>query len=159
MPMTPAMARLDKAKIAYRLHSYAHEASAESFGDETVARLGVEAARVFKTLIAQTDAGKLVMGLVPVSGRLSTRALASAVGAKRVELAEPGVAERAAGSVVGGISPLFTRKPIPLVLDASARAHATLFVSAGRRGLQLELAPEDLIRLTKATVADIAAPD
>jgi len=125
------------------------------YGVEAAAALGVDSARVLKTLIADVD-GRLVAAVVPVAGELDLKALAAALDARRAVLAEPAAAERATGYVVGGISPLGGRRALPTVVDVSAQAHATVFVSAGRRGLQLELAPGDLVALVRARVAPIA---
>ncbi len=122
---------------------------------EAAAALGMEPKRVFKTLIAEVDPG-LVAAVVPVDRQLDLKALAAAVGARRAALADPAVAERASGSVVGGISPLAPRRPLRVVIDGTALDRSTVLVSAGRRGLQVEVAPADLIRLTRATVAAIA---
>ena len=127
------------------------------YGREAAAALGVEPARVFKTLIATVD-GRLVAAVVPVARTLDLKALAAVVGGRRADLADPVTAERATGSVVGGISPLASRRPLAVVVDASAFDHGTILVSAGRRGLQLELAPADLVRLSNANPAPIARP-
>jgi Cys-tRNA(Pro)/Cys-tRNA(Cys) deacylase len=137
------------------VHPYDHDPRAESYGLEAAALLGVDPARVFKTLLADAD-GRLVVGIVPVAGRLDLKALARAVGARRATLADPAVAERATGYVVGGISPLGQKRPHPTVLDSSALDHETVLVSGGRRGLDVELAPADLMTLTSATTAPIA---
>ncbi len=152
---TPATALLVKRGVAYTLHSYRHDPRAETFGDEAAAALGVEPQRIFKTLIASVD-GTLVCGVVPVAGRLDLKALASAVGGKRAELAEPAAAARATGYVIGGISPLGQRSRLRVVVDDSAAGFETVFVSAGRRGLQVELSPGDLLELAPAVLAPIA---
>ena len=125
------------------------------YGLEAAASLGVDPARVGKTLIADVD-GRLVAAVIPVDRRLAPKALAAAVGGRRAELAPPAAAERATGSAVGGISPLAPRRPLVLVVDAALLEHATILVSAGRRGLQLEIAPQDLVRLGTAIIAPIA---
>ncbi len=153
---TPATALLTKAKIAFTLHPYDHDPRSEAYGDEAAAALGIDPARIFKTLIALVD-GKLVCAVVPVAGRLDVKALAAAVGGKRGALAEPAAAARATGYVVGGISPIAQRARLPVVVDASAERFDSLFVSAGKRGLQLELAPGDLARVANARFAPIAA--
>jgi Cys-tRNA(Pro)/Cys-tRNA(Cys) deacylase len=137
------------------VHEYVHDPAAGSYGEEAAKALGIEPERVFKTLVAQVD-GVLHVAIVPVTGELDLKALAAAVGRKRASLADPADAERTTGYVRGGISPLGQRKQLPTVLDASAEQHPTVFVSAGRRGLEVEIAPADLARLTKATVAPIA---
>jgi Cys-tRNA(Pro)/Cys-tRNA(Cys) deacylase len=154
---TPATALLTRAGASFVLHPYAHDPRAQAYGDEAAAALGVAPERLFKTLIASMDA-TLICGVVPVAGRLDLKALAAAAGGKRAELADPAAAARATGYVVGGISPLGQRSRLPVVLDSSAMAFATIFVSAGRRGLQLELDPADLVRLAPAVIAPIAAP-
>jgi Cys-tRNA(Pro)/Cys-tRNA(Cys) deacylase len=152
---TPATALLSKAKIAFTLHPYDHDPRAEAYGDEAAAALGVEPNRIFKTLIALID-GKLVCAVVPVAGRLDLKALAAAVGGKRGAMAEPAAAARATGYVVGGISPLGQRTALPVVVDTSAEGFESVFVSAGKRGLQVELSPSDLVQAARARVAPIA---
>lgn len=125
------------------------------YGETTVAALGLDPERVFKTLVATVD-GSLVVGVVPVAGTLDLKRLADAVGGRKAAMAEPEEAERATGYVVGGISPLGQRRRLPVVIDETALLYGTVFVSGGRRALQLELAPEELIRIAEATVADIA---
>jgi len=151
---TPATTRLDKAGVAYRVHSYTHTAGA-AYGLEAAAATGIEPARVFKTLVAEVD-GVLTVAIVPVAAKLDLKALAAAVGGKRAKMAEVAAAERATGYVAGGISPLGQRKRLPTVLDASAEGFDTMFCSAGRRGLEIELAPADLVRLTRAKVASVS---
>jgi Cys-tRNA(Pro)/Cys-tRNA(Cys) deacylase len=141
--MTPAVATAERAGIRFALHEYAHEDGA-AFGEEAAAKLGVDPARVFKTLVVDRD-GELTVAIVPVAAQLDLRALG-----KRAALAGRAAAERATGYVLGGISPLGQRKRLPAVLDESALAFETIFVSGGRRGLELELAPADLAVLTGA---------
>lgn len=152
---TPATAVLTKAKIAFTLHPYDHDPRAETYGDEAAAALGVAPERIFKTLIAVVD-GALVCAVVPVARHLNLKALAAAVGGKRGAMAEPAAAARATGYVVGGISPIGQRSKLPIVVDASADGFETVFVSAGKRGLQVELGPGDLIAATHARFAPIA---
>ena len=152
---TPATALLAKEKVAHRLHPYQVDVSATNYGAEVAAALGIDAARVFKTLVAEVD-GALVVAVVPVTGDLDLKALATAREGKRAVLADRTLAERTTGYVRGGISPLGQRKQLPTVIDSSAEDFETIFVSAGRRGLQVELAPADLVCLTAASVADIA---
>lgn len=154
-PSTPATLALGEAGIAFRAHPYAHDPAADSFGLEAAVALGVEAERVFKTLLAEVD-GDLVVGIVPVTSRLDLKALAAAVGAKRAVLADPAVAERRTGYVVGGISPIGQKRDHVTVLDETAELFNTIYVSGGRRGFDIELAPVDLVRVTSATIADIA---
>jgi Cys-tRNA(Pro)/Cys-tRNA(Cys) deacylase len=152
---TPATKTLDAAGIAYELRAYDHDPRADSYGLEAADKLGVEPARVFKTLVADVD-GDLVVGIVPVTGQLDLKALAAAVGGKRAAMADPRLAQRRTGYVVGGISPIGQRTRLTTVLDASADDHPTVLVSGGRRGLDLELAPSGLIEVTGARLAPIA---
>ena len=135
------------------MRPYDHDAAAASYGEEAATALGLSPDRVFKTLVARVDE-RLVVAVVPVSGSLDLKALAAAMGAKRAAMAEPADAERATGYVVGGISPLGTRSALPTAIDESVSDADVVYVSAGRRGLQVSLAPDDLVRLTRATVAD-----
>ncbi len=153
---TPATALLDKQKVAYTLHAYEHDPRHESYGLEAAEALGVAPERVFKTLVAEVD-GKLAVGVVPVTGQLDLKALAAAVGGKKAKMADVAAAERATGYVAGGISPLGQKKRLPVALDASAAGFETIYCSAGRRGLEVEIAPEDLVRLTQAVVAPVSA--
>jgi Cys-tRNA(Pro)/Cys-tRNA(Cys) deacylase len=148
---TPAIAAAERAGIVFTLHEYAHDPRPESYGLEAVERLALDAARVFKTLVADVD-GSLAVAVVPVTAQLDLKAL----GGKRTALADRTRTERATGYVLGGISPLGQRKRLPTTVDASALEHATIYVSAGRRGLELELDPGDLVRLTDAEVRAIA---
>lgn len=154
---TPAIAALQRAKIAFALREFQHDPTATAFGDEAVAVLGLDAARTFKTLVALVDGRRLAVGVVPVAGHLNLKALAAAVGGKKATMADVADAERSSGYVHGGISPLGQRKALPTVIDSSAQEFDTIFVSAGKRGLQMELSPEDLRRAAQATFADIAA--
>lgn len=151
---TPATVALEAAGVAYTVHAYAHDPAAASYGEEAAAVLGVGQDRVFKTLLADVD-GTLTVGVVPVAGQLDLKALAAAVGGKHAAMAQPAAAERATGYVLGGISPLGQRRRLRTVLDRTALDHATVFVSAGRRGLEVELAPQDLLALTAAVSAPI----
>jgi Cys-tRNA(Pro)/Cys-tRNA(Cys) deacylase len=148
---TPAIAAAERAGIGFAVHEYVHDPKAESYGLEAAERLGVDAARVFKTLVVDLD-GQLGVAIVPVAAQVDLKAL----GGKRAGLADRAGAERATGYVLGGISPLGQRRRLPTTLDASALAHETVYVSAGRRGLELELDPRDLVRLTDAEVRSIA---
>ena len=136
------------------MHTYEHDPSAASYGLEAAEAMGLDPARVFKTLLASVD-GKLVVGIVPVSGQLDLKAVAAAAGGKKAVMADPADAERATGYVVGGISPLGQKRAHPTVVDASALDHPTVFVSGGRRGMEIELSPADLVAQTRATVASI----
>lgn len=152
---TPATTVLDRSGAAYRLHPYSHDPRSESYGAEAADALGIAPQRVFKTLVADVE-GRLVVGVVPVSGQLDLRALAAAVGAKKGRMAAVADAQRATGYVTGGIAPLGHRRRLPVVIDPSAHEFETVFCSAGRRGLQLELAPAVLVEAAQATVAPIA---
>ncbi|MGW7515708.1 Cys-tRNA(Pro) deacylase [Streptomyces sp. NPDC054796] len=152
---TPATVAASRAGVAFTTHAYTHDPAAPSYGEEAAEALGLSPEQVFKTLVADVD-GTLTVAVVPVSASLDLKALASAAGGKRATMADPAAAERTTGYVRGGISPLGQRKRLPTVLDASASGHATICVSAGRRGLEIELAPDDLAALTGATTAPIA---
>ncbi len=156
---TPAILAADRAQVAYTVHEYAHDPRAESYGLEAAEALGVDPERVFKTLLAAVDGGRLVVAVVPVTALLDLKAVAAAAGGRKADMAKPADAERATGYVVGGISPLGQKKRLPTFVDASAEGHTTIHVSAGRRGLEIELAPADLIALTGGTVAAIARRD
>lgn len=152
---TPAVLVASEAEIDYQLHTYAHDPAADLYGQEAAHALNVAPARVFKTLLATTGSG-LVVGVVPVSSTLDLKALARATGAKSLTMAEPTVAERATGYVVGGISPLGQRTASLTVIDTSAATFTTILVSAGRRGLEIELSVADLMMVTGGRLADIA---
>ena len=154
---TAATALLEREGIPYTVHTYAHDPRHESYGSEASEALGVPADRVLKTLVASVD-GTLAMGVVPVSAQLDLKALAVAVGGRKATMAEPADAERATGYVVGGISPIGQRRRLPVVIDASALQFPTVYCSGGRRGLEIELAPADLVRAANATVAPISRP-
>lgn len=151
---TPVTVALTRAGIAFTLHPYTHDPRAESFGLEAAQALGVDPARVFKTLMATVD-GRLGVGVVPVSGQLDLKALAKALGGSKAVMAEVAAAERATGYVAGGISPVGQKRAHPTVVDASALDFPTVFVSGGRRGLDIELAPADLVAATSAVIAPI----
>ncbi|GAA1631287.1 Cys-tRNA(Pro) deacylase [Leucobacter chromiireducens] len=151
---TPATVALTRLGISFTERSYAHDAAVTDFGAEAVSELGVPAERVFKTLLADVD-GVLAVGVVPVAGKLDLKALAAALGGKKASMADPALAERRTGYVVGGISPVGQRTRLRTVVDASAMDHDTVLVSGGRRGLDLELAPAALCRATDAILAPI----
>jgi Cys-tRNA(Pro)/Cys-tRNA(Cys) deacylase len=148
---TPAIAAAERADIRFALHEYEHDPKAESYGLEAAEALGLDPTRVFKTLVVDRD-GALEVAVVPVAAQLDLKAL----GGKRTAMADKTKAERATGYVLGGISPLGQRKALPTTVDESALAHQTVYVSAGRRGLEIELTPDDLVRLTQAHVKPIA---
>lgn len=155
MSGTPATVALRAAGIEFREHGYEHDPAAASYGLEAAEALGIDADRVFKTLLAEVD-GRLAVGIVPVTGKLDLKALAAALGGKRAVMADPALAERKTGYVVGGISPIGQKTRLPTVLDETAELWDTVFVSGGRRGFELELAPADLVRVSAAVLADIA---
>jgi Cys-tRNA(Pro)/Cys-tRNA(Cys) deacylase len=145
---------LERAGIAFTRHTYTHDPAVANYGIEAAQALDVSAARVLKTLLVTVPAG-LAVGIVPVDGTLDLKAIAAALGAKSATMADPHAAERATGYVVGGISPIGQRRALPTVLDQSATEHATVFVSGGRRGFDLELNPADLLRITGGMTAPI----
>jgi Cys-tRNA(Pro)/Cys-tRNA(Cys) deacylase len=151
---TPATVALLAAGIAFTEHAYAHDPGAASFGLEAAEALGIEPDRVFKTLLAEVD-GRLVVGVVPVTGKLDLKALAAAAGGKKATMADPAVAERRTGYVVGGISPVGQKTAHLTVLDETVELWDTVFVSGGRRGFDIELAPAELARVTGAVIAAI----
>lgn len=153
---TPATVALARAGVPFTLHPYEHHDDTTAYGEEAAALLGVDRRRIFKTLVADVG-GRLTVAVVPVSGHLDLKALARACGAKKAEMADPAAATRSSGYVLGGISPLGQRTALPTVIDSSAGDYDTVFVSAGRRGLQVELAPQDLVDVTRAITAPIAA--
>jgi Cys-tRNA(Pro)/Cys-tRNA(Cys) deacylase len=154
---TTATLALDRAKIAYTLHEYAHDPRAASYGLEASDALGVPPDRVFKTLVALVDGDRLAVGVIPVHRYLDLKGLAAAVGGKKAAMAEPAAAERATGYVTGGISPVGQKKRLPVVIDETALGLGTVFCSAGRRGLEIEITPADLLKITAARAAQIAA--
>ena len=154
-PSTPATVALDRAGVSYTPHVYDHHESATNFGEEAAAALGLREEQVFKTLVVSVD-GALAVAIVPVANRLDLKAIAAAVGGKKATLADPALAEKRTGYVVGGISPVGQKSRIRTVLDESALAYDSIFVSGGRRGFDIEMAPADLARVTEAISAAIA---
>ncbi|MGE8359542.1 Cys-tRNA(Pro) deacylase [Pseudomonas sp.] len=153
--MTPAIDLLKKARAEHRVHSYQHDPKAPSYGLEAAEKLGLEPARVFKTLLAASEKGELLVAVVPVAGSLDLKALAHAAGVKKADMADPAAAQRATGYLLGGISPLGQKKRLRTFIDATARQYPTLYVSAGRRGLEVELAADTLAQHTQAQFAEI----
>ncbi|ROS73807.1 Cys-tRNA(Pro)/Cys-tRNA(Cys) deacylase [Curtobacterium sp. PhB130] len=154
-PSTPATLALERAGVPFTPHVYEHHETATNFGEEAAAALGLREEQVFKTLVVSVD-GTLAVAIVPVANRLDLKAIAAAVGGKRATLADPALAEKRTGYVVGGISPVGQRSRIRTVLDVSAETYPTIFVSGGRRGFDIEIAPSDLQAVTDATTAAIA---
>jgi len=153
--MTPAVALLKRKKIQFRIHEYCHDTAAESFGLEAAEKLGLPPARVFKTLVVLLSSGDLAVGIIPVSDKLSMKHIAKATGGKKAEMAQPALVERTTGYVLGGVSPLGQKKSLQTIIDESALNWQTIFVSAGKRGLEIELAPGDLKSMLNATFANI----
>ncbi len=155
---TPATVALAAAGIAFHLHAYTHHDDTIAFGAEAAAELGVDPLRIFKTLVVDCGAHDLRVAIVPVATQLDLKAFATIVGAKRARMADQKAAERSSGYVVGGISPIGQKTPLPTYIDQSARTFDTILVSAGRRGLQVELAAADLARITQGSFFEIARP-
>jgi Cys-tRNA(Pro)/Cys-tRNA(Cys) deacylase len=152
---TPATVALTKAKVEFTTHAYEHDPAAKSFGLEAAEALGLAPEQVFKTLLVEVD-GKLTVGVVPVDKQLDLKAIAAAAGGKKAVMADPAAAERTTGYVVGGISPIGQKRALPTVVDSTATDHPTVYVSGGRRGLDIGLSPTDLITVTKASTAAIS---
>jgi len=153
--MTPAINYAKKHRLPHTVHKYEHDPAHASYGLEASERLGIEPTRVFKTLVVQLDHGELVVAVLPVCDKLNLKLIAAACGAKRAEMADPALVEKTTGYVLGGVSPLGQKKRLKTVVHASATGQPTIFVSGGRRGLEIELQPADLIGHTKAVVAAI----
>jgi len=153
--VTPATQVAKKAGIDFKIHEYSHDSNASSYGEEAATLLGIETSRVFKTLLVASNENKLAVAIVPVNGQLSLKAIAKALGAKKVTMANPNDAEKATGYILGGISPLGQKKRLPFIIDNSINNFETVFVSGGRRGLEIELSPTDLIRLCCAKCEEI----
>lgn len=154
--MTPAVVAAKRAGVAFRVLEYPHDPAAQSFGLEAAEALGVDPRKVFKTLVASLASGDLVVAVIPVVTRLDLKTLAVATGVKKAAMADQHAAERATGYVVGGISPLGQRRRLATVIDESALTHEEIYVSGGRRGLEIALNPKDLVTLSSATVARIS---
>ncbi|MGB2109323.1 MAG: Cys-tRNA(Pro) deacylase [Marinobacter vinifirmus] len=153
--MTPGILAAQRAKVAFTVHEYEHDPAAESYGNEAVEKTGANPDQVFKTLVVSLDGKDLAVAVVPVSAMLSLKLIARAAGAKKAAMADKQLVQRTTGYVLGGVSPLGQKKRLKTFIDDSARNFATLFVSAGKRGLEIELAPDDLARLTGATFAPL----
>ena len=156
--MTPAIDMAKKAGVAFKTHEYTHDARASSsYGEEAAQKLSIDAMRVFKTLLVEIQSNKLAVAIVPVCHQLNLKAVAKALKAKKVKMANPDDAEKATGYILGGISPLGQKKRLPFVIDNSVNDMKTVYVSAGRRGLEIELVPSDLIRLCSGILANISS--
>jgi Cys-tRNA(Pro)/Cys-tRNA(Cys) deacylase len=153
--MTPGINVAKKAKITHKVHEYAHDSSSESYGLEAAEKLGIPESRVFKTLVVNLDNKELAVGVIPVSSMLSMKLIAKVAGAKKAKMAEPSEVERSTGYVLGGVSPLGQKKRLKTIIDSSAKHHSTIYISAGRRGLEIELSPDDLIKLVNGDLAEI----
>lgn len=153
--MTPAIDLLKKNRAEYQVHSYSHDPKAASYGLEAAEKLGLNPAQVFKTLLAASEKGELLVAVVPVGGSLDLKALAQAAGVKKVEMADPQAAQRSSGYLLGGISPLGQKKRLRTFIDSSAQAQPSIYVSAGRRGLEVQLSAATLAQYTNASFADL----
>ncbi|MGB3210828.1 MAG: Cys-tRNA(Pro) deacylase [Desulforhopalus sp.] len=153
--MTPAINAAKKKKIAYTIHQYSHNPAQDSYGKEAAEKLGIAEEKVYKTLIVQLDRADLAVAVTPVSSMLSMKKIAKAAGAKKAVMADKDMVERTTGYILGGVSPLGQKKRLRTVIDLSAKDYPTIFVSAGRRGLEIELSSTDLAALTGATFAEI----
>ena len=153
--MTPAINAAKKNKIIYHVHEYSHDAASESYGDEAAQKLGISSERVFKTLVVSIDNKALVVAIIPVSAMLSMKLIAKAYGGKKASMALKVDVERSTGYVLGGVSPLGQKKRLSTFIDSSAIQFTTLFVSAGKRGLEIELSPQDLQQLTQAKLSEL----
>ncbi len=153
--MTPGINAAKKNNVAYTVHEYSHDETSESYGLEAAEKMDVPEERIFKTLVVSLDNKELVVGVVPVSSMLSMKLIAKAVGAKKAAMADKSAVERSTGYVLGGVSPLGQKKRLKTIIDSSAKNYSTVYVSAGRRGLEIELSPDDLAKITCGLLAEI----
>lgn len=154
--MTPAIQLARKNRIEHQIHEYDHDPAHTSYGLEAAEKMNIDPGKVFKTLVVKLDSGQLAVAIVPVARQLSMKLFARATGAKKATMADADEVQRSSGYVLGGVSPIGQKKSLPTVIDASAEDLGSMFVSAGRRGLEIELAPLDLQRLTRASFAEIS---
>jgi Cys-tRNA(Pro)/Cys-tRNA(Cys) deacylase len=157
--MTPAIAQVIKERVPHTIHQYQHRPGKTDYGQEAVEKLGFDPRRVFKTLVVQLDQSRLAVAVLPVAAMLSMKQLARAAGARKASMAEPAIVTKTTGYILGGVSPLGQKKLLATWIDASAEAFATIYISAGRRGLELEIRPTDLARLTDATFTPLCTTD
>ncbi len=155
--MTPAIELLNKQNVPYVVHEYTHDANSQSYGMEAAQKLGLNPAQVFKTLVVIDDKGKLFVGMVSVAKQLNLKMLATSLKKKKLTMADKKLVERTSGYVVGGVSPLGQKKQLPTVIDEEALLNERIFISGGKRGLDLEVAPQDLVKLLNATCAKITS--
>jgi Cys-tRNA(Pro)/Cys-tRNA(Cys) deacylase len=155
--MTPAINTVKKSKVKYTIHKYAHDPAADSYGIEAAEKLGIDEKKVFKTLVVNYEDTKLAVGIVPVCSKLNLKLIAKALTTKKVKMANPLDVERSTGYILGGVSPLGQKNKLPTFVDISALDHPTIFVSAGRRGLEIELDPKELISLTNGKYMKISS--
>jgi Cys-tRNA(Pro)/Cys-tRNA(Cys) deacylase len=153
--MTPGINVARKNNVPHKIHEYCHDETSDSYGGEAAEKMGVPENRVFKTLVVSLDSKELVVGVLPVSSLLSMKLIAKAAGAKKAVMADKSEVERVTGYVLGGVSPLGQKRRLRTIIDCSAKNYSTVYVSAGRRGLEIELSPDDLAKLTTGTLADI----
>ena len=153
--MTPGIELIKSAGVFYQIHEYEHDTTSTAFGDEAVEKLKVDPERVFKTLVLKTEKNELIVGVLPVMQQLSMKLIAKAAASKKAAMADKKLAERSTGYVLGGVSPLGQKRCHTTIIDVSAQDHETIFVSAGRRGLEIELRPEDLQKLSKGKFSNI----
>lgn len=153
--MTPAITLAKQKKLDYKVHEYSHDPAAESYGLEAAQKLGIDAAQVFKTLVVADDKGKLAVAILPVDEKLNLKKIAKAVGAKKASMADPKVVEKTTGYVLGGVSPLGQKKRLVTVIHESAKSQQTIYVSAGKRGLEIELPSSQLAEVLSATFVDL----
>ena len=153
--MTPAVNLAKQLKLTFQLHEYQHDANSDSYGLEAAEKLQVAPSRVFKTLVVQDDNDKLAVAILPVAHLLNLKKIAKAIGSKKAQMANPKLVERTTGYVLGGVSPLGQKKRLPTVIDSSAKSQSTIFCSGGKRGLEIELSPQDLAAVLNAKFADL----